>query len=240
MSSGLIVHPKVIAKHLEARGGVERWATINSLEMTGIYAAFSEESPFRLIRKRGNQYRLDFELLGGPAVRARDAETAWWQHALLQPEPAPIGDNPYKPQLERESMFGPVLLDHAAKGIKAELIEQGEINGTTTINLKLTFPDSQEETWYLDAKTYREVAVDSQIYDFTQFEDPTRQRVFFSDFRDVDGLVIPHRVDFEFGARLEEMRLESVEINPRIDEEWLQAPPPPPPPPAEEAAAEDS
>lgn len=229
---------QVIAKHLEARGGAERWGAVDSLEMKGIYAAFSEESPFHLIRKRGDQYRLNFALLDGPAVRARDSETAWWQHALLQPEPAPIGDNPYKAQLERESIFGPVLLDHASKGIKVELVEQGEINGITTINLKLTFPNGQEETWYLDARTYREVAVDSQIYDFTQFPDPTRQRAFFSDYREVDGLVIPYRVDLEFGARLEEMRLESVEINPEIDQDRLKAPPPPPP--SDEAAEEGS
>ena len=225
---------QVIAKHLTARGGADRWRTVEGLRLAGVYAAFSEESSFTEVRQRGDLYRLDFELLGGAAIRARGTDTAWWQHALLQAEAAPIGDHPYRAQLERESVFGPLLLDAKARGIEAELAGQSVINGVATIDLKVVLADGQQETWHLDSQTFLEVAVDSQIYDFTQFEDPTSQRAFFSDFREVDGLVIPFRVDTEFGARLEEMRVETVEIDPEIDAARFKAPPPPPAPPAAE------
>jgi hypothetical protein len=51
------------------------------------------------------------------------------------------------------------------------------------------------------------------------------QRAFYSDFRDVEGLMLPYRVDLEFGARLEEMRVEKVTLNPKIDPAHLEAPP---------------
>jgi hypothetical protein len=235
---GLTVE-QVIARHLEARGGAARWREIQGLRLAGVYAAFSEESSFTLVRRRGasgtgDLYRLDFELLGAPAVRARDAETAWWQHGLLQPEPVPVGDHAYRAQLERESVFGPLLLDAAGRGLTVELAGQSEIDGVATIDLEVALPGGEKEIWHLDSRTFLEVAVDSRIYDFTQFTEPIEQRTFFSDFRRVDGVLIPFRVDTEFGARLEEMRVLSVEVDPPIDAALFAAPPPPPaPPPAE-------
>jgi outer membrane protein assembly factor BamB len=230
----------IVARYIEARGGAARWNEVDSLRFTGVYAAFSEESTFELVRRRGDIYRLDFELLEGPAIRARDERTAWWQHPLLQPEPAPVGDHPYRAQLEREAVFGPLLLDRAARGLALRLAGSGEINGIPTVALEISFPDGGTETWHLDSRTFLEVAVDSQVYDFTQFEDPTAQRAFFSDFRKVQGLVLPFRVDTEFGARLEEMRVRTVEVDPELDSERLRAPPAPPPPPAEPAPAPEA
>ena len=219
---------QVIEKHIAARGGAERWSEVSSLRFTGVYSAFSEESPFELVRLRGDRYRLDFEMLGGPAIRARDAQTAWWRHALLQPEPVPVGEHPYRAQLERESVFGPLLLGWAERGLEVTLSGQSEVNGIATIDLDVTLPDGGKETWHLDAQTFLEVAVDSSIYDFTQFEGPTAQRAFYSDFREVDGLVLPFRIDTEFGARLEEMRVDSVEVGIAVDPARVAAPPPPP------------
>ena len=65
----------VVRRYLEVRGGAERWRALSALELTGIYSAFSFHEPFRLIRKSGDQYRLDYVVLGSPATRARDAVT---------------------------------------------------------------------------------------------------------------------------------------------------------------------
>lgn len=221
---------QIIDKHVAARGGRDNWASVDGIALDGIYAAFSEQSNFTLVRQRGDSYRLDFEMLGGHAIRARDTEGhSWWQHALLQAEPARVVEGVYKPLLERESLFGPLLLDHAARGIEVKLAGTGEIDGQATIELLVTFPDGQEETWHLNAQTYLELAVDSSVHDYTQAEGPIDQRAFFSDFREVDGIVIPFRIDLEFGARLEEMRVANAKINPKIDPTMLKAPPPPPP-----------
>jgi len=220
---------QIIDKHVAARGGRERWTAVQGISLEGIYAAFSEQSDFTLVSQRGDSYRLDFEMLGGHAIRARDTEGhPWWQHALLQAEPAQIVEGVYKPLLERESLFGPLLLDHADRGIEVKLAGTGEIDGQATIDLTVTLPDGQEETWHLNAQTYLEVAVDSKVHDYTQAEGPIDQRAFYSDFREVDGIVLPFRVDLEFGARLEEMRVAKVTINPEIDPGKLKAPPPPP------------
>ena len=46
--------------------------------------------------------------------------------------------------------------------------------------------------------------------------EPVSQRTFFDDYRDIDGLVIPHQVDLEFGHRLESMTVKQVEVDAEI------------------------
>ena len=219
---------EVIARHVAARGGAERWRRVTSLAMSGSYAAFSEVSPFELLRRRGDLYRLSFEMLGGPAIRARDERGAWGRHPLLFPEPQRVEEDPYKRQFEREAWFGPALLDYRERGATAALAGAGEIEGRPTVDVELTLPDGATEIWHLDPESFLEVAVDSTVMDFTQLPEPMRQRAFYDDFREADGLVLPHRVDLEFGARLESMVVERVEVDAEFEPADLRGPEPAP------------
>ena len=223
----------VIERYSEARGAA-KWRDVDSLELTGVYSAFSFHEPFRLIRKRGDWYRLDYLVLDSPAIRARDGQGPWGKDPLLLPEAARIAEDPYKTQLERDSLFGLVLSDHESRGIAVELIGEGEVEGQPTIDLQLTFPDESEELWHLDATSWLEVAVDAQIIDHTQGPAPMRRRTFFDDFREVEGIVLPFQVEHEFGARLEAMSVEEVRVNPDLADSEFAAPSPPPAPPAKE------
>ena len=230
----------VVERHLEARGGAERWRALRSLELTGTYAAFSFYEPFRLIRQRGDRYRLDYVVLGSPAVRARDGDGPWAQDPLLWPEPTRIAEEPYRSQLERESLFGPVLLDADRRDVAIELIGEGEVEGQATVDLRLTFPGERQEIWHLDPESWLEVAVDAQVVDHTQGTEPMRRRTFFDDFREVEGLVLPFQVDHEFGARLEAMTVEQVRLDPQLDEREFAPPAAEPAGDAGEEAGEDA
>ena len=230
--AGEIEAAAAVQRYLAARGGAERWRALDSLEITGTYAAFSFYQPFRLIRERGDRYRLDYVVLDSPAVRARDAEGPWGRDPLLFPEATRIAEDPYKAQYERESIFGLVLLDAESRGITVEVLGEGAVEGRPTTDIRLTFPDEREEIWHLDAETWLEVAVDAQIIDHTQGPQPMRRRTFYDDFRDVDGLVLPFQVDHEFGARLEAMTVERVRLDPDLDDAEFR--PPPAPEPTEE------
>lgn len=209
---------EILARYVTARGGAERWREVSGLRAVGSYSAFSFKAGFSLIRQRGDLYRLDFEMLQAPAVRARDAAGAWALHKLLWPEPTRLDDSPYRPQFERESVFGSLLLDTAARDLAVEALGPGEIDGIDTVGLKVILPDGREEIWHLDAETFLEVAVESEVVDFTQASEPVHQRTFFDDFRPVDGLVLPHWVEHEFNHRLESMTIERWEVNPTLEQ----------------------
>lgn len=215
----------ILERYAEARGGRERWAEVKTLRATGAYSAFSFKEPCTLIRSRGDRYRLDFDMLQAPAVRARDAAGTWGLHKLLWPEPARVDGSPYQRQFEREAVFGPLLLEAAERGLELESLGAGEIDGIPTVGLRVTWPDGLEETWHLDAETYLEVAVDYDVVDFTQARDPVLQRTFFDDFRPVDGLVLPHWLEHQFNHRLENLTIERWEVNPQLADDAFSGPP---------------
>jgi hypothetical protein len=208
---------RILARYLEARGGAERWRELDALEIRGDLTVLSKRNPFRELRRKDDLFRLDYSAADAPAIKARDATGPWMLNAWLQPEVGRVTEGPYVAQLERESLFPLLLLDHEKKGIGVELVGRGRIDGVGTIDLLVTLPGGAEETWHLDAVTFREVAIDSRIYDFSQAAEPMDQRTFFDDFREVDGLVLPFRVDWEFNARLESMAVDQVLVDPEID-----------------------
>jgi outer membrane protein assembly factor BamB len=213
---------EIVARYVKARGGAERWQTLKSLELSGSLAAFSHSWPCTSVHVRGDFYRYDFTNLGGEATLARDAGGLWLVYPLVEvAEPIRPTEDPiakYVPQLERESMLEPLLIGHDKKGVKVELLGPGHIADRPTVDLKLTLANEKVETWHLDPATWLEVAVDSEVYDFSQGPMEMTQRVFYSDFRDVEGVVLPHQMAIEFGARLEEITVESVKIDVHVDE----------------------
>ena len=71
---------ETIAKHIEARGGLENWSKIRSMRMSGEYTAFSKVAPFTLTRARDDSYVLDTTMNDRVVVTGYDGETAWWDN----------------------------------------------------------------------------------------------------------------------------------------------------------------
>ena len=119
--------------------------------------------------------------------------------------------------IERESLFRPILLAPEEIGAQVELVGESEVDGIAAIELGVTLAGGAQERWFLDADTFLEVAIESNVHDFTQSREPVRQRIFYDDFRDVGGVRIPHRLEIEFGHRLETMTVESAEAGAEVE-----------------------
>ncbi len=207
----------VLKRYTEARGGLAQWRAAKTLEMKGVFTAFSESGPFKLRRRRDRLYRFDYTMSGKPDARGRDGEDLWWRyHRFRIEEPSRVELKGYHWQMKRESMFEPALLAAEEKNIKLVLLGAGKVNGKPTVDLELTFPGGEVETWRLDPETFLEVAVDSTIVDMNQSRESMTKRVFYSDFRKVGGLVLPFRLALEFGSRLETIVVEKVKVNPEL------------------------
>ena len=208
---------ELIERYAAARGGREQWEAVQSLELRGSFSAFSQSAPFLWRKGRNDRYRIDHRMIGQAAARGRDAEGAWWQmHLFGVQEPARVEIAEYGVQLAREAWFEPPLLNAGPNGVTADWLGPGNIDGRPTYGVKLTFADESVETWHLDATTFLEIAVDARVADFTQTREIMDQRTFYSDFRQVGGLVIPFHRAAEFGARLEEWVVDEVIVDPEL------------------------
>ena len=214
-----------MARYEAARGGRERWRALQSIEMEGTFTSFSEEAPFTLRRKRPNLYRFDSRMIQKEMILAQDARGPWWLYPLYGIEsPAKMEEAPVVVMTARDAEIEPALFGYPEKGHKVVLAGRGDVSGQETLRLELTRSNGWVETWHLDPRTYLEVAVDSKVFDYSQMPQEMQERAWFSDFRTVDGLVIPHRIEKEYGARHTVTRVERIRVNPEMEDRVFAMP----------------
>ncbi|HEX7181309.1 MAG TPA: PQQ-binding-like beta-propeller repeat protein [Thermoanaerobaculia bacterium] len=210
---------EIVARYEAARGGRERWRALRSIEMKGTFTSFSEEAPFTLRRKRPNLYRFDSRMIQKEMTFAQDAQGPWWLYPLYGIEsPAKTEEPPAIVMTARDAEIEPALLGYQEKGHKVVLAGRGDVSGQETLRLELTRSNGWVETWHLGPRTYLEVAVDSKVFDYSQLPQEMQERAYFSDFRTVDGLVIPHRIEKEYGARHTVTVVEKIRVNPEVED----------------------
>ena len=214
---------ELLKRHLTARGGSEKWRSVTSMSIEGTQTTFSTPHPFSILRKRPNLYRIEQTMLRQPIVEVFDGKSAWWINGLMG-NTWPLQEPPiFAKRIAREAEFTTPLLDDSAERAKVELSGRELFEGRQAWHLKVTRKDGVEETWYLDPSTFLEIARISTTVDFGE---ELEERSYFSDWKPVNGLILPHRVDVEFGTRNMTLEVGRITINPVIDDAKFQQPPP--------------
>jgi len=214
---------EVIARHIEARGGQERWDAVETMKITGDFTAFSKVAPFTLHRKRESNYHLDHMLGDRKVIVGYDGKTGWWDNRWMGDGARHI-EGPDLAVLMQEVDFPTPFFGYEAKGHQVELLGDVDLEGMPALGIELTRQDGSVEKWYLDPKTYLEMGRESPGSDFGQ---PMEQRTFYDDFREIDGLVIPFFTETQWYTRDRIVAIEKIETNLAIDDGLFRMPAPP-------------
>jgi outer membrane lipoprotein-sorting protein len=214
---------EVLEKYRAAIGGAERWRAVTSMEWQGTETTFSVPAPFTLTRARPNLYRFERTMMKQPVLIVSNGETVWWNNPLMGAAwpvtiPAPESDI-----IRREAEFDVPLFDPAARGHRVEFAGREDLDGVQSYKLKVVLKDGSEETWFLDPDSFLPLARFAPTAEYGQVME---KQTWFSDYRKVKGLVLPHRMDQEFGTRYELLQLEKVRVNFDVDEALFRMPPP--------------
>jgi hypothetical protein len=215
---------EVIARHLEARGGVERVRALNSLRMTGRMTIGTDASePFSLELKRPNKTRVEFAVKGQVAVQSFDGTRGWVVMpfaGITEPQVLPPGEP--RELAEQADIDGP-LLDYRAKGSRAELVGKVKLASGEAFKVKLTLRSGGVRFFFIDAQTGFLVRAEGHR--------PAAQGAsnfvnIFSDHRKVQGLVLPFRVESapEGSDEKQQLVFSSIELNVPIEESRFAVP----------------
>lgn len=211
----------VLAGYETAIGGAERWAAVEAMTVTGDYTSFSLTFPFTIHRKRTLHYRFDHHLNSRPVVVAYDGAKAWQVHPFYGSEDPMVVPNNDSLVIRRDAAIDPVLLNPAAHGHQATLLEAGEVDGTPVYRIEVVRADSSREIWSLDRETFLPVMMTGSTYDFGG---EVSLLTFFDDYREVDGVVLPFYVELEFGMRSRVYGVDAVTINPELPDSLFVMP----------------
>lgn len=219
---------EVIAKHIEAIGGLYNWQKIESIRLKGKVERDGQVADIVIIKKRPNQIRATISLpIPGQygsifqIIRAHDGKNGWTATRLA-------GDNELQKESvteeDAESLLNdagilPKLIKLSQNGTKLSLLESARIQGQRVLQIHAQSDDSQYGlTIYLCKETYRIVQYREYL---NQIEIITR----LSDYKEIQGIWMPRKTVTETeltGTSI--IQIDTVNVGVGIYKGYFEAP----------------
>jgi hypothetical protein len=183
---------ELIAKNIQARGGMEKMKAIKTMRITGKFeggsgftASVGQEN------QRPNLLRETFTLQGMTAVQAYDGSAGW----QIQPfggkkDPELMGEDDVRDLLLDADFDGP-LVDYKEKGSTVEYMGHDVVDGDDALRLKVTLKNGDIIYDYLDPDTFIEIRREIQQF----VRGSVRERVMgFGSYKLVAGVMYPFSI----------------------------------------------
>lgn len=206
---------EIISKHLEAIGGKEKLAAINSVKMENIFEIMGNDAPSTTVIVNGKGYRSETEFNGQKSIQVYTDKSGWAINPMAgSSEPQAMPDEQYKSGVEQ--IYIVPFLDYAARGNKAELLGQEKLGDANTYKIKLTGKDGSATTYFIDAASYYILKTEKTAEMMGQQMQVTAN---FSDYKKTDyGWVIAQNLVISFGDQFSMTgKTGKIEINPQVN-----------------------
>jgi len=221
---------QIIAKNIEASGGLAKMKAINTVKITGkIQLGPGIEAPLVIYKRRPNDAKMEFTVQGLTGTQAYDGQTkTGWALMPFQgkKDAEPMTADDAKEAEENADFDGP-LVDYAAKGSKVELLGKEKVEGSDVYKLKLTRKTGDVVLIYIDADSFLEVKSEAKrTIRGTEVEAEQTS----GDYKEVGGLIVPFSLEGGVKGRPERQKItfEKYEFNLPMEHAQFVMPPPAP------------
>jgi hypothetical protein len=208
---------ELIAKNIQARGGMEKMKAIKNIRMTGKFeggggftATVGQEN------ERPNLIRQTLSLQGMTMVQAYDGTSGW----QIQPfggkkDPELMGEDDLRDLLLDADMDGP-LVDYKEKGSTVEFLGHDVVDGDDALRLKVTLKNGDIIYDYLDPDTFIEIRREIQQF----IRGSVRDRVVgLGSYKPVAGVMYPFSISQGPKSHPDDqtVTVQKMEVNVTID-----------------------
>jgi hypothetical protein len=214
---------ELVAKNLQARGGVDKIKAVNTLKMSGkayvgINAEFSQQN------KRSNMIRQNFTVQGMTQIQAYDGSVGWQISPFQGRKDAELlGEDDLRDLVEEADIDGP-LVDYQAKGNKVEYLGHDVVDGDDAYKLKVTLKNGDIVYYYLDPDTYLEIKKEKQEFIRGSIRE-TEQ--LLGSYKQVAGVYYPYSVEAGTKGNANDharFTFDKIEVNVPIDDSFFKMP----------------
>jgi len=219
---------EIIAKNVDARGGMEKLKSIKSIRTTATMTMGpGMEAPGVMVQKRPEMARLEFTIQGLTAVQAYDGSKAWQIMPFMgKKDPELMSGDETKEMQETADLDGP-LVDYKAKGNTVELLGKEKVEGTDAYKLKVTLKNGDVQTMFIDADSFLEIREETKrMVRGTEREFESS----IGDYKDVSGIIFPFAVESGIKGtdQKQKITISKIELNVPAEDSIFKMPPPAP------------
>jgi outer membrane lipoprotein-sorting protein len=212
---------EILAEFYKASGQEKLLAT-NTFMTKGKIIQGQFEIPFISYHKRPMKFKSEAEFQGMKIISAFNGETGWSINPMMgSTDPQPMTAE----QLDRmkiQADYDGMFYNYKDKGYTVEFMGKEPVDDIETYALKLTRPNGDVITAYIDAENYVILKTDSKM----KIQDVDREaETIFSNYKYVDGILVPFSIETKMdGKTVMQMILEDVKYNEDLDDSIFDMP----------------
>jgi hypothetical protein len=212
----------LIAKNIDARGGLAKLKAVESVRIERTVAAVFTDIDVVIYKKRPNLYRSEQKPKDAPAATVRGFSDTAWESAGGKTT-VREGAGPVE-QREIDADFDGFLVDYREKGHAIALEGKQKLGPTDVYKLKVTMKSGAERVVYLDAATFLE-----RRHEGTIELGPNRRvktTIDYGDWREVGGVKFPFAIEEDRDAPGQTFvhYTKRIEVNVPMDEALFRMP----------------
>src|ERR1041384_3777979 len=215
---------ELVAKNLQAKGGIEKIKSIKSLRMVGRM----DQGGFKLDvgqeAKLPDLLRETFTFQGMMGIEAYDGQIGWRISPFEgRKDPEMMGDDDMRQLMEDADFYGP-LIDYQQKGNKVEYLGHDTVDGDDALKLKVTLKNGDLMYYYLDPETFLEIRIESIRYIRGAIQEDFREP---GSYKQAGGIYFPF--SFETGSKQNpvnttKLTIDKIEVNVPLEKSHFQMP----------------
>jgi hypothetical protein len=215
----------LVAKNIEAKGGIEALRAVQSLQLKGkmLVNQGQIELTYTQTKKRPEQIRTEATLQGMTMVQAYDGTQGW----KISPfggrkDPEKMSADDAKSLIEDAEIDGP-LVDWEAKGSTVEYLGPEDVDGTLAHKLKVVRKNGDVSYVYLDPDHFLEIRILTQrIEQGAQVEVETD----LGEYEKVAGVFFPFSIESGPKGALDKQKiiLDKAEANVQVNADEFKFP----------------
>lgn len=214
---------ELIAKNVEARGGMEKLQAVRSIHQTGTVQNGSTSMSYTWMAKRDNLLREELSWQGLTMVTALDGSDGWRVSPFRgRLDPERIAADEVK-SLQLDADFDGPMVDYKKKGNTVEYIGTEDVDGTEAHKLKVTLRNGNVRYVYFDPDYFLEIRWLDQI----RIRGALREtETDLGNYEQVEGVYFPF--SFESGdkgqSKDQKITIQKMEVNTELNEALFHFP----------------
>lgn len=221
--AGAITADELIAKNIEARGGMEKIKALQAVRLIGKIRFGSTEATFLQMTKRPSKLRIEFSLQGLTGVNAYDGSVGWRISPFQgRVDPEKISEDEMKGMQIDADIEGP-LIDYKTKGHKVEYLGTEDVDGTDAHKLKVSLKNGNIRYVFLDPDYFLEIRYQDQV---KMRGAEQESETDLGNYEQVNGVYFPFSVEVgdKGQPKNQKITFEKVEVNPELDDKIFEFP----------------
>jgi outer membrane lipoprotein-sorting protein len=209
---------EILAKNIQARGGAEKLAAIQTRKMTGrVVLPGGFEFGYTQINKRPDMVREEYALQGMSIIQAYDGKNGWQIDPTQgKRTPEALGEEDLRGLLE-DAAFDGTLIGYKDRGATVELLGKEDVDGSPAYKLRVKEKNGDVKNVYLDEDAMLEIKMEIK----RMIRGAEREyEVSIGDYKATDGVMLAHSLESKPKGtqQVQKLSIEKVEDNAKIDD----------------------